>query len=98
MGANAVAYHKETVVGRGDDHPGRALDYYGSRGETPLRWGGTVAARLGLVGEVTEAQYDAAFGSGGFRDPLTGERLVSTRTPGVELVVSFPKSTSLLGV
>lgn len=98
MGADAVAYHKETAVGRGDDHPGRALEYYGSRGETPLRWGGAVAARLGLVGEVTEAQYDAAFGPGGFRDPLTGERLVSTRTPGVELVVTFPKATSLLGV
>jgi hypothetical protein len=53
MGADAVAYHKETVVGRGDDHPGRALAYYGSRGETPLRWGGYEAVRLGLSGEVT---------------------------------------------
>jgi hypothetical protein len=40
MGADEVAYHQATVVDRSDDHPGRALDYYGSRGETPLRWGG----------------------------------------------------------
>jgi len=38
MGVDEVAYHQATVVGRGDDHPGQALDYYGSRGETPLRW------------------------------------------------------------
>ena len=38
MGADEVAYHQATVVGREDDHPGAALDYYGSRGETPLRW------------------------------------------------------------
>jgi conjugative relaxase-like TrwC/TraI family protein len=98
MGVDAVAYHKETVVERGDDHPGRALDYYGTRGETPLRWGGAMAARLGLVGEVTEAQYEAAFGPGGFRDPLTGERLVSTKTPGVEIVVAVHKTTAMLGV
>jgi hypothetical protein len=40
MGAEEVAYHEATVLGRGDDHPGAALAYYGSRGEMPLRWGG----------------------------------------------------------
>jgi hypothetical protein len=39
MGAESVAYHESTVLGREDDHPGRALDYYSSRGETPLRSG-----------------------------------------------------------
>lgn len=53
MGADEVAYHQKTVVGRADDHPGAALDYYGSRGETPLRWGGAGAARMALAGEVT---------------------------------------------
>ena len=72
MGADEVAYHQATVVGRADDHPGAALDYYGSRGETPLRWGGAGAARLGLTGEVTPEAYEAAFGPGGFRDPATG--------------------------
>ena len=42
MGADSVEYHEQTVLGRADDHPGQALDYYGSRGETPLRWGAPV--------------------------------------------------------
>lgn len=81
MGAAEVAYHQETVVGRGDDHPGRALAYYGSRGETPLRWGGVGAARLDLTGEVTPDAYEAAFGPGGFRDPATGTPLVASKRP-----------------
>ena len=98
MGVDEVAYHQATVVGRGDDHPGQALDYYGTRGETPLRWGGAGAARLGLSGEVTPAGYEAAFGPGGFSDALLGRRLVSTRRPGFELVVSAHKSVAVLGV
>jgi conjugative relaxase-like TrwC/TraI family protein len=98
MGVEQVAYHEATVVGREDDHPGQALDYYGSRGETPLRWGGAGAARLGLEGEVTRDAYRLAFGPGGFRDPLTGQRLVRTKRPGFELVVAAHKSLSLLGV
>jgi conjugative relaxase-like TrwC/TraI family protein len=98
MGADQVAYHQATVVGRADDHPGAALDYYGSRGETPLRWGGAGAARLGLYGEVTADAYEAAYGPGGFRDPATGEQLVSTKRPGFELVVSAHKSVAVLGV
>ena len=98
MGADEVAYHQATVVGRADDHPGRALDYYGSRGETPLRWGGAGATSLGLAGEVTPEAYEAGFGPGGFRDPVTGERLVASRRPGFELVVSAHKSVAVLGV
>ena len=99
MGAAEVAYHQETVVGRADDHEGAALDYYGSRGETPLRWGGAGAARLGLSGEVTPEAYEAAFGPGGFRVPATrATRLVATRRPGFELVVSAHKSVAVLGV
>jgi conjugative relaxase-like TrwC/TraI family protein len=98
MGADEVAYHQATVVGRGDDHAGAALVYYGSRGETPLRWAGAGATRLGLAGEVTPDAYDAAFGVGGFRHPVTGERLVASRRPGFELVVSAHKSVAVLGV
>jgi conjugative relaxase-like TrwC/TraI family protein len=98
MGVEQVAYHEATVVGRQDDHPGQALDYYGSRGETPLRWGGAGAASLGLEGEVTRDVYRLAFGPGGFRDPLTGQQLVRTKRPGFELVVAAHKSLSLLGV
>jgi hypothetical protein len=78
MGADSVAYHRETVLGRGDDHPGQALAYYASRGETPLTWGGSGARVLGLVGNVTEVQYERLFGPGGAVDPTTGERLVTT--------------------
>jgi hypothetical protein len=44
MGAESVSYHRETVLGRGDDHAGQALAYYASRGETPLVWTGSGAA------------------------------------------------------
>lgn len=98
MGADEVTYHRSTVLDRSDDHPGAALAYYGSRGETPLRWAGAGAARLGLSGEVTPAGYDAAFGPGGFRHPMSGERLAAARRPGFELVVSAHKSLALLGV
>lgn len=98
MGAESVAYHRETVLERGDDHPGAALDYYASRGETPLGWGGAGAERLGLSGAVTEAQYDAVFGPGGPVDPTTGERLVRARRPGMELVVAAHKGVALLGI
>jgi hypothetical protein len=50
MGAESVEYHRATALGRVDDHPGRAMEYYASRGETPLVWGGTGAASLGLAG------------------------------------------------
>jgi conjugative relaxase-like TrwC/TraI family protein len=98
MGANSVAYHQATVMGRADDHAGLALDYYGSRGETPLVWGGGGAARLGLNGWVTEAEYAAIYGPGGARHPRSGQRLAATRRPGMELVVSAHKSVAELGV
>ena len=40
MGVDSVEYHRATVLGRDDDYAGQAVLYYGSRGETPLRWGG----------------------------------------------------------
>lgn len=98
MGAESVAYHRDTVMARGDDHPGAALDYYASRGETPLTWGGSGAEALGLSGPVTEAQYDAVYGPGGATDPTTGERLVAARRPGMELVVAAQKSVAILGI
>src|SRR5262245_35324521 len=98
MGAESVAYHEENVLGRADDHPGQALDYYGTRGETPLRWAGAVAEHLGLTGEVTPEVFRAVFGPGGCRHPITGERLVRTTRPGFDIVVSAHKSLSLLGM
>ena len=98
MGVDSVDYHRATVLGRGDDHSGQALGYYGSRGETPLQWGGRLAERLGLVGPVDDAGYDAIFGPGGGRDPHLGMRLVRTRRPGVEVVVAAHKSVAVLGL
>jgi conjugative relaxase-like TrwC/TraI family protein len=97
-GRVTVADHRETVIGRADDHPGLAASYYAGHGEPPLAWGGFCARALGLAGAVTDAQYDAVFGPGGFRDPTTGTRPVATKRPGIELVVSAQKSVALLGV
>ena len=96
MGAESVAYHRATVLGRGDDFPGQALAYYASRGETPLVWGGDGAARLGLAGAVSAEAYEAVFGPGGARHPVCGERLVASRRPGMELVISAHKSVAEL--
>ena len=98
MGAESVEYHRATVLGRADDHPGMAMEYYASRGETPLAWGGSGAAALGLEGAVTAGSYGAVFGSGGARDPRSGERLVKTLRPGMEVVISAHKSVAELGV
>ena len=98
MGADSVAYHQATVMGRADDHPGQALAYYASRGETPLVWGGSGAVHLGLSGRVTEEEYAAIYGPGGAKHPRTGVRLAATRRPGMELVISAHKSVAELGV
>ncbi len=98
MGLDSVEYHRSTVLGRADDHAGMAVLYYGSRGETPLVWGGRLAERLGLVGAVDNAGYDAIYGWGGARDPHLGTRLVSTSRPGVELVVAAQKTVAVLGL
>ncbi len=98
MGADSVAYNLETIIERGDDFPGAALEYYASRGETPLLWGGSGAASLGLVGPVDNPSYDALYGPGGARHPATGERLVNARRPGMELVIAAHKSVAELGV
>ena len=98
MGADSVAYHRETIIERGDDFPGAGLEYYASRGETPLLWGGMGAESLGLVGPVDNPSYDALYGPGGARDPVTGERMVNSRRPGMELVIAAHKSVAELGV
>ena len=98
MGVDSVEYHRDPGAERGDDHPGRALDYYGTRGETPLVWGGAGAARLGLAGPVSAAAYEAIFGPGGVVHPTERWKVVSTRRPGLELVVAAQKSVALLGL
>jgi conjugative relaxase-like TrwC/TraI family protein len=98
MGAESVAYHRRTVLERSDDYPGMALAYYASRGETPLRWGGSGATALDLNGAVLPEAYEAIFGPGGARHPQSGQRLVTARRPGMELVISAHKTVAELGV
>jgi hypothetical protein len=98
MGADSVGYHERSVLGREDDPVGNALEYYASRGETPMAWGGAGAASLGLKGEVGIDEWRAVFGTGGARHPESGERLVHCMRPGMELVVSPHKSIAELGV
>jgi conjugative relaxase-like TrwC/TraI family protein len=97
-GADSVAYHRDTIIERGDDFPGAALEYYASRGETPLLWGGSGAESLGLVGPGDDPSYDALYGPGGARHPRSGERLITARRPGMELVIAAHKSVAELGV
>jgi conjugative relaxase-like TrwC/TraI family protein len=98
MGAESVGYHEHTVAGRGDDPVSGALDYYASRNETPMRWGGSGAAWLGLDGEVDLDEWRAVFATGGAHHPLSGERLVGCMRPGMEIVVSPHKTVAELGV
>ena len=98
MGVDSVEYHRQTVLDRDDDHPGAALAYYAERGESPLPWGGGAAAGSASPVTSTDEHYEDIFGPGGARHPVTGERLVSTKRPGLELVVSAHKSVAELGV
>jgi TrwC relaxase len=81
MGTDSVGYHERAVLGREDDAVVNALEYYASRGETPMAWGGSGAVRLGLDGEVDIHEWRAVFGTGGARHPLAGERLVHCMRP-----------------
>ena len=61
---------------------GPALAYYGSRGETPLAWGGQAPQRLGLTAPSMTDAYEAVFGPGGARDPHLGTRLADDAAAG----------------
>src|SRR3546814_11182817 len=63
-----------------------------------MTWGGAGAERLGLTGTVTHETYGAVFAEGGARYPALGTRLVATKRPGLELVVSAHKTVAVLGV
>jgi conjugative relaxase-like TrwC/TraI family protein len=98
MGAESLGYHERTVLGRVGDPVEAALDYYASRGETPMAWGGSGAGFLRLSGEVGLEDWRAVFATGGAHDPETHQRLVACMRPGIELVVSCHKSVAELGL
>jgi conjugative relaxase-like TrwC/TraI family protein len=98
MGTESVGYHEHTVAGRADDPVAGALQYYASRGEKPMAWGGSGASLLGLRGEAGIDDWRAVFAAGGAHHPGTHARLVACMRPGMELVVSPHKSVAELGV
>ena len=54
MGAESVAYHEATVLGRGDDHPGAAPRTTTAAGRVAARVGRSVRPRLGLAGRSSQ--------------------------------------------
>jgi len=72
-------------------------DYYSEGQELTGRWRGAAAHRLGLEGDVKQAQWDALCDN---VHPQTGERLTgrtrSDRTVGYDFNFHVPKSVSLL--
>jgi conjugative relaxase-like TrwC/TraI family protein len=72
-------------------------DYYSEGQELTGHWRGEGAKRLGLAGEIKQADWDALCEN---RNPQTGERLTartrSDRTIGYDFNFHVPKSVSLL--
>jgi conjugative relaxase-like TrwC/TraI family protein len=72
-------------------------DYYSEGQELTGRWHGAAARRLGLEGDVKQAQWDALCDN---LHPQTGEQLTartrSDRTVGYDFNFHVPKSVSLL--
>ena len=70
-------------------------DYFTGRGESPGRWMGAGAARLGLGGSVEDGQLALLMAG---RDPATGAMLreQSVRVAALDLTFSAPKSVSVL--
>jgi conjugative relaxase-like TrwC/TraI family protein len=73
-----------------------AADYYSEGQETVGRWGGKLAALLGLRGEVQKEDFDRMCDN---LHPATGERLTQrtndNRRVGYDFVFSGPKSFSI---
>jgi conjugative relaxase-like TrwC/TraI family protein len=71
--------------------------YYAGKGESPGRWVGDAAERLGLRGEFRDEAFQAAFDG---RDPVTGELLgrkhPSNGMRGYDIVLRPVKDVSLL--
>ena len=99
MGAESVAYHRETIIERGDDFPGAALEYYASRGETPLVWGG-YGRRVPRSCRCRRQPLLRRHLRPGWGDrpqrPVNGS--CHAKRPGMELVIAAHKSVAELGV
>ena len=78
---------------------GADASYYLTTGAVPPQWGGKLAATLGLTGPPTQAQLQRVLD--GYH-PITNENLVQRRTKhrrqGYDVVVSAPKSVSVMAM
>jgi len=80
-----------------------AEDYYSGRGETAGRWVGSLAAEIGLSGEVDSDAFRAVLAG---RHPGTGEQLVQRNTMnrvdvseiGPDRLFDVPEAAAVLGV
>lgn len=72
-------------------------DYYSEKGEIIGNWGGKLAERLGLTGQVTKDEFEALCYN---LDPSTGEQLtarnIDGRRVGYDFTFSAPKSISII--
>ena len=97
--------HRADVVGRyqlvGSAERGRMAGVVHERGANLARHIRDAPDEQRIVGflrRIEPHHYRAVFGPGGARLPRTGATLVTTRRPGLELVVSPHKSVAELGV
>ena len=78
---------------------GADASYYLTTGAVPPEWGGKLAATFGLAGPPTQEQVQRLLDG---HHPLTGEDLVQRRTKnrrqGYDVVVSAPKSVSVMAM
>ncbi len=97
LAKSSAAEYFKTDLNRKSD--GADAGYYLTTGAVPPEWGGKLAATLGLTGPPTQEQLQRVLD--GYH-PLTGEDLVQrrieNRRQGYDVVVSAPKSVSVMAM
>jgi len=69
-----------------------AEDYYTGRGESAGRWVGSLAAEIGLSGEVNPVHFRAVLAG---RDPFSGEQLVHRKASGARAALEVIPAETL---
>jgi conjugative relaxase-like TrwC/TraI family protein len=94
--SSAAEYFKTDLSRKRD---GADAGYYLATGAVPPVWGGKLAVTLGLTGPPTQEQVQRLLD--GYH-PITGENMVQRRTKnrrqGYDVVVSAPKSVSVMSM
>jgi len=94
--SSAAEYFKTDLT---RNQKGVDASYYLTTGAVPPEWGGKLVATFGLTGPPTQEQVQRLLDG---HHPLTGEDLVQRRTAnrrqGYDVVVSAPKSVSVMAM